>query len=273
MFLNEWLWQQGWLQLNEATEVHSWARRLGITRKRISDTLTRLRLHRVEVMIKRALGGRINVLPRDERPEFNQAINWSTTQVYSFGYYGQIFINLQGREPQGIVPAEQYEALRQEIATRLRQLIDPADGLPVIDTIYFREDLYHGERAASAPDIVCVMRDHTYITRKGYEFAAQRGVLFREPYTDESGSHRPEGILIAAGPDFAATSDAPAAGIIDLTPTISICWIAVFRLIWMANCFGRLLIPPFCAHIHHEQLRYRIRCAMIRTVDESGARR
>lgn len=252
VFLNEWLWQQDWLHLNEAPEVHSWARRLGITRKCISDTLTRLRLHHVEVMIKRALGDRINVLPRDERPEFNQAINWSKTQVYSFGYYGQIFINLQGREPQGIVSVEQYEALRLEIAARLRQLIDPADGLPVIDTIYFREDLYHGECVAYAPDLVCVMRDHTYITRKGYEFAAQRGVLFREPYTDESGSHRPEGILIAAGPDFVTTSDAPAAGITDLTPTI----LYLLACDIPAHLDGELIRPiidPALFHTHPPQ--------------------
>lgn len=220
VFLNDWLWQQGWLTLKETSKTHAVARRLGITRQRISDTLTRLHLHRVEVGIKRLLGNRIHVLPRDERPEFFSAVDWSKTQAYSFGYYGQIFINLQGREPHGIVPRAQYEATRRQIADQLTALRDPRDGLPVVDTIYFREDLYHGDRLDQTPDIICVMRNHTYMTRKGYEFAEERGVLFREPYTDESGSHRPEGILVAAGPDFEAGKAAPAADIVDLTPTV-----------------------------------------------------
>ena len=63
------------------------------------------------------------------------------------------------------------------------------------------------------------MRGLTYITRMGYEFAGERGVLFREPYTDETGGHRLEGILIAAGPDIAPGA-LPERPIVDLTPTL-----------------------------------------------------
>ncbi len=128
-------------------------------------------------------------------------------------------INLKGREPEGIVPPEEYEALRDEIARRLMALVDPEDGLPVVDRVYKKEELYHGSYLADAPDLLTIMRGLTYITRKGYEFAGERGVLFREPYTDETGGHRLEGILIAAGPDIrrGALPDRP---IVDLTPTL-----------------------------------------------------
>ncbi|HNS40902.1 MAG TPA: hypothetical protein PKJ56_11735, partial [Promineifilum sp.] len=69
------------------------------------------------------------------------------------------------------------------------------------------------------PDLLAIMRGLTYITRMGYEFAGERGVLFREPYTDETGGHRLEGILIAAGPDI-ARSALPERPIVDLTPTL-----------------------------------------------------
>ena len=223
VFLNEWLWQEGRLGLREAAAGgRGWLatmQRLGLTRARISDTLTRLNLHRVETLIKRALGDRIYVLPRDERPEFHNAIDWSRTQAYSFGYYGQIFINLRGREPEGIVPPEEYEALRDEIARQMLTIVDPADGLPVVDRVYKKEELYHGRYLDEAPDLLAIMRGLTYITRMGYEFAGQRGVLFREPYTDETGGHRLEGILIAAGPDIrpGVLEERP---IVDLTPTL-----------------------------------------------------
>lgn len=223
VFLNEWLWQEGWLTMREAAMTgRGWLhamQRLGLTRARISDTLTRLDMHWLETMIKRALGDRIYVLPRDERPEFHNAIDWSKTKAYSFGYYGQIFINLKDREPEGIVPSEEYEALRDEIARRMMALVNPEDGLPVVDRVYKKEELYHGRYLADAPDLLAIMRGLTYITRKGYEFAGERGVLFREPYTDETGGHRLEGILIAAGPDIRAGA-LPERPIVDLTPTL-----------------------------------------------------
>jgi predicted AlkP superfamily phosphohydrolase/phosphomutase len=223
VFLNEWLWEKGWLAINEEiTDPRGWQRkaaRIGLTRARISDTLTRLNLHRVEVAIKRALGDRIYILPRDERPEFHNAIDWARTQAYSFGYYGQIFINLKGREPMGIVEPQDYEALRDKIIDHLMMLTDPEDGLPVVDRVYRKEELYHGDYLAVAPDLLMIMRDLTYITRMGYEFAGRRGVLFREPYTDETGGHRLEGILIAAGPDI-RRAELAERDIVDVPPTL-----------------------------------------------------
>jgi predicted AlkP superfamily phosphohydrolase/phosphomutase len=221
------LWEKGWLKLREEPaakkQSHSLFRRLGLTRKNISDTLTRLNLHRLEVLIKKLLGDRIQVLPRDERPEFVNAIDWSQTRAYSFGYYGQIFINLKGREPEGIVePGQEYDALRHQIVEGLYQLKDQEDGQPVVDRVYLREELFHGPSLEQAPDLLTIMRDLTYITRKDYEFASERGILFRQPYTDESGSHHLNGILIAAGPDI-QPQPAPRpseAAIPDLTPTI-----------------------------------------------------
>jgi predicted AlkP superfamily phosphohydrolase/phosphomutase len=175
----------------------------------------------MEVFIKRLLGDRIDILPRDERPEFLNAIDWSQTAAYSFGYYGQIFINLKGREPEGIIqPGSEYEGLRQEIAQELKKLIDPQDGRAVVDRLYFKEELYEGSFLEEAPDLLAVMRGFTYMTRKGYEFADRRDVLFREPYTKETGSHRLEGILIAAGPDISSAKKLADYDIQDLTPTL-----------------------------------------------------
>jgi predicted AlkP superfamily phosphohydrolase/phosphomutase len=223
VFLNEWLWQRGWLALRSGvTDQKGWAHnaaRLGLTRARISNALTRMNMHRLEVAIKRLLGDRIYVLPRDERPEFHNAIDWSRTQAYSFGYYGQIFINLKGREPEGIVEPEMYETLRDEIAQQLMTLVDPEDGQPVVDRVYKKEELFQGRYLADAPDLLMIMRGLTYITRMGYEFAGRRGELFREPYTDETGGHRLEGILIAAGPDI-QQGHLSEQSILDVPPTL-----------------------------------------------------
>jgi len=48
-------------------------------------------------------------------------IDWSRTTAYSKGNYGQIFVNLKGREPRGVVePGAQFEAVRSEIIRKLK---------------------------------------------------------------------------------------------------------------------------------------------------------
>jgi predicted AlkP superfamily phosphohydrolase/phosphomutase len=73
---------------------------------------------------------------------------------------GRIFLNLQGREPQGrVAPGAEYERLRREIAEAALTMADPATGELMVERVYTREDLYHGPYAEVAPDLVLSMRD------------------------------------------------------------------------------------------------------------------
>ncbi len=61
-------------------------------------------------------------------------VDWSATRAYALGY-GGIYINTVGREPQGIVAeGPGKEALKSEIADKLRKWIDPKTGTPVART-------------------------------------------------------------------------------------------------------------------------------------------
>jgi predicted AlkP superfamily phosphohydrolase/phosphomutase len=226
VFLNEWLRDSGFLFVKNNQAMQSGYRRslakLGLTRENVSTTLRRLGLGKVERWLKDLLGDRIEILPRTPRAEFPQAIDWSKTRAYSFGYHGQIFINLKGREPEGIVePGEQYGQLCEEISAALGDLKDPLDNLPVVDSVVRREEVFHGEAFEHAPDLMIIMRDLSYITRQGFEFGEQGGQIFSNPHSHQSGSHRMDGLLIMAGTDIrSAGSKMETAHLIDLAPTI-----------------------------------------------------
>lgn len=226
VFLNEWLRQEGYLAVKgESARLRGGQRALagiGLTRANVSAALRRLRLGRLERWIKDALGPRIEILPRDRRAEFPAAVDWSRTRAYSFGYHGQIYINLAGREPNGIVaPGEGYAEVREAITADLRRLVDPADGEPVVDAVIPGEAVFHGPRTELAPDLVVVMRDFSYITRQGYEFGGQGGQIFAAPVTHESGSHRMEGMLLMSGDGVRAGGEVAAgADLIDVAPTV-----------------------------------------------------
>lgn len=53
-------------------------------------------------------------------------VDWSRTQAWAEGgYVGRIFLNVQGREPEGIVPPEAYEAVRDKLAAALCEMEGP----------------------------------------------------------------------------------------------------------------------------------------------------
>jgi len=226
VFLNEWLRQKGLLTTKHTeVELRGVKRKLaniGITRTNVSSTLRNLGMTRIERWLKNILGDRIEVLPRTKRAEFPDAIDWSNTLAYSFGYHGQIYINLKGREPQGIVnPGTEYNLLIKDIKDNLLNMTDPLDEKPVVDQVFLKEEIYNGPYIDFAPDLTVIMRDLSYITRQGYEFGEHHGEIFATPATNESGSHRLNGLLIATGPDIKSKGlRMEDAELIDIAPTV-----------------------------------------------------
>jgi len=145
-------------------------------------------------------------------------IDWSKTRAFSRGNYGQIFVNLKGREPFGSVnPGREYEATVAEIIERLRAVKDPRTGEALIGEIYRKEEIYSGPHVPRMPDVVFIPRDMSNKAIGIVDFTTRR---FVEPTFGNSGDHRMDGIFIAGGPPFIAAADAKSLSLIDLTPTI-----------------------------------------------------
>ncbi len=75
-----------------------------------------------------------------EQPQHPLSIDPAKSKAYCL-IPGRIFINLEGREPGGIVPLSEYDQVRQQIKADLLDLKDPK-GNPVIDDVVMREDAY-----------------------------------------------------------------------------------------------------------------------------------
>lgn len=143
-------------------------------------------------------------------------IDWERTTAYSKGYYGQIHINLKGRQPHGSVDPANYEAMREKIIADLKAITDPKTGKAIIGAVYRSEDIYHGPFLKLAPDISFLPSDMSY---KAIGAAAFTSNKFLEPAYANSADHRMEGILIARGPHV-RPCDAGQAWIGDMTPTL-----------------------------------------------------
>ncbi|MEF3274006.1 MAG: alkaline phosphatase family protein [Chloroflexus sp.] len=218
VFLNVWLEQRGWLKRRTPSPRENAFRRLaitfGISREQLSPKLngrfwTWLR-HRIPISWQRYLAPSATQLLAD-------AIDWSQTKAYSFGNIGQIYINLKGREPEGIVtPGAEYEALLTEITEALFQLTD--DGQPVVDAVYRGKDLYRGPYASYGPDLNVIMRGMSYVAQSWREMASDR--IFAPPGSHFTGIHRPLGLLAISGPAIPRQGKLAEVQIIDVAPTV-----------------------------------------------------
>ena len=145
-------------------------------------------------------------------------IDWDRTLAYSQGLFGNVYINLRGREPEGCVAPEDYDRVREDVARQLLTLTDPEDGDRIVNQVYRREELYSGPYLEEAPDLVVTMRDYAYMTRGGNELSATD--VISEPTVNHSGNHRLNGMLIMQGPGIRPDYRVKGAHIMDVMPTV-----------------------------------------------------
>lgn len=77
------------------------------------------------------------------RGDFLMLVDWNKTRAYSLGL-GKIFINLEGREPDGIVAPEEYDAVRDAIIADLESYVDEQNGRKIVKEAYKREEVFSG---------------------------------------------------------------------------------------------------------------------------------
>jgi predicted AlkP superfamily phosphohydrolase/phosphomutase len=88
----------------------------------------------------------------------NKNIDFQKTKVWgSGGYYGRLFINVKGREPEGVVDPADYEKFRDELAAKLEALTDP-DGKNIGTRVFKPEETYPVVNGV-APDLIVYFGD------------------------------------------------------------------------------------------------------------------
>jgi predicted AlkP superfamily phosphohydrolase/phosphomutase len=220
IFMDNWLHQHGYLAYRKEERKHY--------------TLTRaLHLSFQKYFPNRFKGWITSLLPglKDKVRSYLTVapIDWQRTKAFSLGIDStNIFINVEGGFPEGIVSEEEYEELRNEIAGKLETLIDPEAGEKIVERVYRKEELYHGDCLGKAPDLLVTWKNFEYNTRRGYGKEGDGLIGSSLEFSDvssysslqKSGTHHLKGIFIAKGPMIKNVSSLEGARIIDLAPTI-----------------------------------------------------
>lgn len=214
---NTWLLREGFLKLKQtvATRTRYLLFRLGFNYSIAGNWVLKLGFGRRAVQMGRASR---EAWQRRLFLSLND-VDWARTRVYSMGNFGQLYVNLKGRERDGIVTeGPEYEALLDEVSSRLRALMDPETGVPVVERIMRREDVYDGPYVDQAPDLLFVTRNMEYKAMGLSDFSSYK--VF-EPVFGTTGHHRMNGLLVCHGPGiFKEGATIEGARIQDLAPTI-----------------------------------------------------
>ncbi len=80
-------------------------------------------------------------------------VGWTQTRAYGLGI-NSLYLNLRGRERDGIVDPDERDALLDEIREKLLAVRDPLTGDPVIASVHRAEDVYTRPDLSKAPDLI-----------------------------------------------------------------------------------------------------------------------
>ncbi|MCK4272186.1 alkaline phosphatase family protein [bacterium] len=224
VYLNRWLEKEGLLKFRGGTSAGTWGASI-------------LRTAGLKLL---PLGIQENIFRK--RPRVTSAllsqtqmggIDWSQTRAFSteMNTFPAIWINLQGREPNGIVAlGREYEKLRGEIIAALSRFLNPQTGQRVVLRTHRREELYHGAFMQQAPDLVLELNlDNGYT----YTCLSSRGRRDRGPMRtlrkneragakgqSMNGSHRRRGIMLFSNGHRSMGQRLGTLSIMDMAPTI-----------------------------------------------------
>lgn len=169
--------------------------------------------------------------------EWLREVDWEQTRAYAMGLAG-LYLNLRGREANGVVATDEAQALKQELIEKLSGLRDEEAGAPAIDRVFDTEAVNPGPYSDVGPDLTI-----GYATGYRASWDAAQGKAAGPVIEDNtrrwSGDHCMDprhvpGVLFCSLP-----LEASNAGIGDIAPTV----LSLFGVQPPRYMQGRSLLP------------------------------
>jgi predicted AlkP superfamily phosphohydrolase/phosphomutase len=141
-------------------------------------------------------------------------VDWSRTRAHSpTPSSNGIYIPVAERPGDAGVPPDRYEPFRRELMESLQRFTWPPNGERVVKRIWTREEAFAGPFMPLAPDLTLSLRDGGFVSILPSEIPVK-------PRREPAGTHRPEGVLIAAGPGILPGTRLDRLSILDVAPLL-----------------------------------------------------
>ncbi|MFZ0544614.1 MAG: alkaline phosphatase family protein [Candidatus Promineifilaceae bacterium] len=181
-----------------------------------------------------------------------EELDYNRTQLFPGSTYsGNFYVNLTGREPNGVVFPESLAALQAELAQKLSQLTGPGSSEPILSGVYTAEQLYHGPAAPYAPDLVLDGYNaiwNTKITSPGLVSSPVLADYFLAQHGD-AGWHSKDGLFVFTGPAIRQGAADWDGRVMDLPATL----LYQYDIPIPEDFDGRVLLDAFTADFRGQQ--------------------
>jgi predicted AlkP superfamily phosphohydrolase/phosphomutase len=155
--------------------------------------------------------------PKEVTPFGKLKVNWAKTKVWSEGgYYARVFFNVQGREPQGVIPQSEYESFQEVMKKKFEALTDDK-GKPLNSLVFKPKELYKSVKNV-APDLI--------VHFGGLYWRSIGGVGYGRVHVQENDTgpdacnHAQYGMFLLAAPNLPLRGEYQGAKLLDVAPTL-----------------------------------------------------
>lgn len=240
--LPQWLVKEKYLVLKESLPLN-WIKKAFIETHllKIGKAMKNFLFH-LQFFLKRKMDVRaIREKTVRSGEELLYRIDWKLSKTYYTSDFG-IRLNLQGREPHGIVPKGLEEKLLKEKIKKQLSELKYSNGHPVFEAVLTKEESFSGPFVERAPDLI-VPINHAQAPPlpEKWDFTLTHQRL--------CGTHTPTGIFIASGKKIKKGLTLEKTEIYDITPTI----LYIFKEPPTKEMDGKVLLDIFKSEFNKER--------------------
>jgi predicted AlkP superfamily phosphohydrolase/phosphomutase len=169
--------------------------------------------------------------------EWYKDVDWGRTRAYGLGL-GGVYLNLKGREAQGLVdPGDEAANLKAELVSKLQGLKDTDKGVVGITRVYDREALPSGPYKGNCPDLIIGYNEGYRASWEGVT-GVVGGAVFEDNLKAWSGDHCIDPALVPGVFFCSRPVKVKSPAIIDIAPTV----LNLFGVAVPAHMDGRTLL-------------------------------
>lgn len=142
----------------------------------------------------------------------HKLVDWESTEAYSYGYMGRVFVNTEQKTDAGPVAQNNVEQVRESLREELLAVTDPRTGEKIFENVLSREETYSGKKITQAADLIAIPKNWDYTIFGDF---SEKWI---HPPKNRIADHDSEGIFICSGPEISGNLNQ--VDITDIAPTI-----------------------------------------------------
>lgn len=146
-------------------------------------------------------------------------VNWSETRCWAVGDAGKIYVNLKGREAQGITDPDDYDRLLDELAEKLRNIPDE-NGKELKTQVFKRRDIDPGPCSQYGPDLLILFDECRWSTNEKVGYGQGNIHALTTPDESDDVTYGSDGYFSITAPGILVRGERKGVSLLNVAPTV-----------------------------------------------------